>query len=189
MNQEKKEIQRYRVIKKLIFYILNISYLLGLVVCMICNFAMNHTLSWFWIVLVSIAISFTITSMSFYLRKNKYRILKLTSIFTILIYLLLIAINYVIKGSWLMNSFAIATFELVLLWIGVLFFTFVKINKQYKIAVNLLLLAVCTIFTNPFCEEVLNISSENNNIWNLIVGFGMIMSAFIIILKNFKIKK
>ncbi len=148
MNKAKKEIQRYRTLKKWLFYLINIGYLIGIITCFICNLVIDHQLSWFFIVLGGILIAFSITSLPFYLKKNKYRFAKTSLITTILIYGLLFVINLVNNGNWLLSSFAIATFEFILLWIGIVICTFTKIDKSYKIAIVLLLLSICSAFTN-----------------------------------------
>lgn len=185
MDQEKREIQKYRTIKKIIHYSILISYLIAIIVCFICNLVIDHTLSWFLIVLVSIGISFSLTNLPFYLKKDKYRITKITFVVTILIYLLLYAINFVSKGDWLLQSFAIATFELIFLWIGVVIGTFLKIDKCYKMAIILLLILACIIFTNPFCEKILNVISTSNNIYNIIVAISLVIIAIFITITRF----
>lgn len=183
LNQEKKEIQKYRTIKKWIFNFINISYLIGIITCFICNLVIEHKLSWFLIVLLGIMISFTITSLPLYLKRNKYRWFKVAFVFTILVYLLLFVINYVNNGNWLLNSFEIATFVFILLWIDVLICTFTNIDKSYKISIILISLAVLTAFTNPLCEKILNISSEND-FYNIITSVIMVIIAFCISLKK-----
>lgn len=180
MNQEKREIKRYRTIKKIIHYSISIGYLIALISCLICNLAIDHTLSWFLIVVVSIGISFSITNLPCYLKKDRYRVIKVSLVVTILIYILLFIINLVNNGNWLFQSFAIATFELILLWLGIVFYTFTKVDKHYKISVNLLLLSICTVFTNPFCEKILNISIQSNNIYNIIVAIAVVIIAIVI---------
>ena len=157
-----------KISKKYIFSILNISYLLGLIICFICNLAIEHTLSWFLIVMVAIAISFTITSYPIYLKINKYRGLKITTLLTILIYLLLATIHYVTGGDWLINSYKIATVELSLLWVTILIWTFTNFNYFYKISLSLFILAVSIIITNPICEKIFDISRQESNTYNVI---------------------
>ena len=54
-----KEASRYNYMRKSAFWTLNISYLLAILVCFIVNLAVNHTLSWFFIVLTSIMCAYT----------------------------------------------------------------------------------------------------------------------------------
>ena len=55
----KKDAKKYNNMKKGVFITLNICYLLALLTCFIVNIAVNHTLSWFYIVLTSIMCSYT----------------------------------------------------------------------------------------------------------------------------------
>lgn len=189
MNQEKREIKRYKTIKKIIHYCISIGYLIALITCFICNLAIDHKISWFLIVLTSIGISFSITNLPYYLKKDKYRVAKISLIVTILIYILLFITNLVSNGNWLFQAFAIATFEFILLWLGIVICTFIKIDKYYKISITLILLSICTAFTNPFCEKILNIVSQSNNTYNIIVAILLVIIAIIISIKRFSGKK
>jgi len=184
LNQEKKEIQKYRKIKKWIFNILNISYLFALITCFICNLVIDHTLSWFFIVLLGISISFTITSLSQYLNRNKYRFFKVSIVFTILVYMLLFAIDYINNGNWLFNGIKITTWILILLWFDVLIWTFTSIDKSYKISIILISFAILIAFTNPLCEKIFNVISKSDNIINIIISIILIAISFIISIKK-----
>lgn len=181
MNKEKKEIQKYRTLKKWLFYIINISYLIGGITCFICNLIMDHKLSWFFIVVVGLLISFSITSLPYYIKNNKYKILKITFVVTFLTYLLLFVINFVSLGNWLLESFLIASFVFLFLWIAMLICTFTKISSYYKISISLLLLAFLTVYTNSVCARVLNISNNEGNILNLICAAVMVVISLALI--------
>lgn len=188
-KEEKREIQRYRTLKKWMLNILNLGYIIGIISCFICNLAINHTLSWFLIALLGILISFSITSLPFYLKNNKYKFCKIAFIVTILIYLLLFTINYVNNGSWLIESFLIASFVFSFLWLAILIGTFTKIAFYYKVAISLVMVAFISIFTNPFCAKVLEIPDNGNNIYNFICAVIMIIIALYMSLKQLLSKK
>ena len=188
MNRENKEVQKYRRLKKWLFNILNFGYLIGLIICFICNLAIEHTLSWFLIVLVGVLISFSITSLPIYLKKNKYRFLKVSLIVTALVYLLLFTINYVTNGNWLLDSILIASVVFVVLWILILVCTFTKISTSYKVSISLIILAFLTIFANRLCAYVLDISNDSN-IYNIISAGIMVVIAIILGLKELLSKK
>lgn len=182
MNKEKKEAMKYRKLVKVTNLFLLSSYLIAIIVCFICNLVIDHTLSWFLIVFVSILISFTITSLPRYMKKDKYRIIKVSLIFSILIYLLLFTCAIFTKGDWFYSSCMIATFELALMWIGVVVFQFTKLKLEMKISIVLVLLAISTFLTNPICSYVLGIPANNDNTYNYIVSF--ILISCIIWIKN-----
>ena len=189
MTKEKREVKKYRTIKKWLFNIINFGYLIGIITSIICNLVVDHKLSWFLIVFLGILISFSITSLPFLMKNNKYKLCKISLIVTILIYLLLFTINYVDNGNWLLESFLIASFVFVFLWIIILVCTFTKIALYYKISISLFNLAFITIFTNQFCARVLEISNKDSNIPNLICAAIMILIASYLTLKQFLSKK
>lgn len=45
LTREKREIQKYRTLKKWIFIIT--TYFIGIITCFICNLVMDHKLPWF----------------------------------------------------------------------------------------------------------------------------------------------
>lgn len=189
LTEEKKEIKKYRTIKKIIQYCISASYIIALITCLICNLVIDHTISWFLIVLVSLGISFSITNLPFYLKKDKYVVAKVSLVVTILIYVLLFVINLVLDGNWLFKAFIIASFELILLWVGIFIYTFINIAKSYKLSISLLLLSVCTSLTNPLCEKIFNIPSMADNTYNLIVAFTLLVIAILISLIKCLTKK
>ena len=182
MNKEKKEIQKYRTIKKWLFNIINLGYLIG-------NLVIDHKLSWFLIVLIGVLISFSITSLPSCLKNNKYKFCKIFAIITILVYILLFIINYVNNGNWLLGSYLIASFVFIFLWISILICTFTKIALYYKISISLFMLSFVTVFTNQFCAKVLDIPNNDSNIPNVICAVIMIIIASYIGLKQFFSKK
>ena len=189
MNKEKKEIQKYRTIKKWLFNIINLGYLIGIISCFICNLVIDHKLSWFLIVLIGVLISFSITSLPSCLKNNKYKFCKIFAIITILVYILLFIINYVNNGNWLLGSYLIASFVFIFLWISILICTFTKIALYYKISISLFMLSFVTVFTNQFCAKVLDIPNNESNIPNVICAVIMIIIASYIGLKQFFSKK
>ena len=189
MNKEKKEIQKYRTIKKWLFNIINLGYLIGIISCFICNLVIDHKLSWFLIVLIGVLISFSITSLPSCLKNNKYKFCKIFAIITILVYILLFIINYVNNGNWLLGSYLIASFVFIFLWISILICTFTKIALYYKISISLFMLSFVTVFTNQFCAKVLDIPNNDSNIPNVICAVIMIIIASYIGLKQIKKKK
>lgn len=68
----KHEARNFRVIRGAWFWIPTISYAVALLTCFICNLAVNHTLSWFFIVLTALlcAYSFIPTFTSFFKSKK-----------------------------------------------------------------------------------------------------------------------
>lgn len=72
MRKMQHEARKFRVIRGVWVWIPTISYALALLTCFICNLAVNHTLSWFYIVLTALicAYAFIPTFTSFFERKK-----------------------------------------------------------------------------------------------------------------------
>lgn len=89
----KHEAHKFRVISGTWFWIPTISYAVTLVICFICNLAVNGTLSWFFIVFASLlcAYSFLPTFTSFF-EANKLLVFIVSSLATISLLLLVCAI-------------------------------------------------------------------------------------------------
>ena len=79
----------------LFFYI---SYGIALLVCSICNLAVDHTLSWFWIVASALLLAFTFTNLPAIVKKNQLIWLPL-SMFSAFCLLLSVCCIYV-GGDW-----------------------------------------------------------------------------------------
>lgn len=185
----KKENPKHREIKNGLLNILDLGYLIGIITCFICNLAIDRKLSWSLIVSVGVLMAFVITNLLFYLKNNKYKLCKISAAMTPLVYLLLFTINYIYGGDWLLGSFLIASFALIFWWICILVCTFAKIALNYKIAFCLLMLALVTIFMNPFIAKVLNISNDENNIPNVACAIVLLVVASYLTLKQLFNKK
>ena len=79
----------------LFFYI---AYGITVLTCFICNLAVDHTLSWFWIVVSALLLSFTFTNLPAIIRKKRLILLPL-SMFSALCLLLAVCCIYV-GGDW-----------------------------------------------------------------------------------------
>lgn len=92
-RKEKYEAKVYRKIARTWFWIPTICYIITIITCFICNLAINHTLSWFWVVLASLlcAYSFVPTFTSFF-SANKLLVFTITSLSSICLLLLVCAI-------------------------------------------------------------------------------------------------
>ena len=74
------EAKHYRAIRGAWFWVSTISYSVALIICFICNLAVNHKLSWFFVVLASLvcAYSFVPTFTSFF-KTDKLLVFAVTS--------------------------------------------------------------------------------------------------------------
>ncbi|MDE5943382.1 MAG: helix-turn-helix domain-containing protein [Clostridia bacterium] len=91
--------KKYRRISDIYFYGLCAAYALSLVICFICNLAVDKTLSWFFIVLCALITAFTLfPSVSRFLRR--YKLLVVVLSFTAALILLLLSCCLTLRGSW-----------------------------------------------------------------------------------------
>ena len=91
----KHEARKFRVIRGTWFWVPTISYAVALLTCFICNLAVNHTLSWFFIVLTALicAYSFIPTFTSFF-KSKKLLVFTVTSFSSICLLLYSCAYHY-----------------------------------------------------------------------------------------------
>ena len=100
----KHEARKFRMISHAWFWIPTISYAVALLTCFICNLAVNHTLSWFFIVLTALicAYSFIPTFTSFF---NSKKLLAFSVSTYLSISLLLFACAVYTNGlSWFLTA-------------------------------------------------------------------------------------
>lgn len=91
-----------------------VGYVAALVACFICNLAIFHTLSWFWVVLPSVALAYCITNLPF--RVTRHRTAVCLGAATVCLMLLLGACWWYAGGRWLGGAVAIVAMSLLLPW-------------------------------------------------------------------------
>lgn len=130
-DTETREIQRsaknYKRIVNIYKYTLLISYGAALLTCFICNLAIDHTLSWFFVVLTSIANAFSITVLPLYVRKNKA--ITVFAAFTITLLLLLLTCNIFSGGTWVIITVPCIITGLSLMFLPFVLRSFVENTK------------------------------------------------------------
>lgn len=112
---EKKQAKRYRGFVHAYQLGLTGSYVIALVTCFICNLAVDHTLSWFFIVLASLVFAFSVTILPTLLKK--YRALITFGSATILLHLLLFVCSLYTGGWYFSMGFPIANISLIIPWL------------------------------------------------------------------------
>lgn len=97
----KKDSDKYNKIKKTLFWTFNICYMIAILTCFIVNLAVDHTLSWFFIVLASIIVAYTFCpTITWVYEKYKLPIF-ITSTF-IGLFLLLLTCSIYTNDYWFM---------------------------------------------------------------------------------------
>jgi len=107
--------KRYmRMVKKL-KVTLAIIYGLTILTCFICNLAVSHTLSWFFIVTASVLLAFSISLLPVMLQKNR-AVITILAFFASTITLLLVCAIYV-RGDWFWISSVSVLFGMTLIFL------------------------------------------------------------------------
>ena len=151
----KYEARKFRVICGIWFWVPTISYAVTLLTCFICNLAVNHTLSWFYIVLTALicAYAFIPTFTSFF-EKRKLLVFTVTSYLSIC--LLLFACGVYTGGLYWFPVACIGTLMGYILVFGTILLSKTKLSRfKFVIAftavlVLTILLLLCVNSWQPF---------------------------------------
>ena len=100
----KHEARQFRVIRSAWFWVPTLSYALALLVCLICNLAVDHTLSWFFIVWTALICAYSfIPSFSFFFPSKKLLAFSVSTYLSICLLLLACAV-YTNGFSWFLTA-------------------------------------------------------------------------------------
>ena len=100
----KHEARKFRMIRSAWFWVPTISYAVALLICFICNLAVNHTLSWFFIVLTALLCAYTfVPTFTSFFKSKKLFVFALTSYLSIFLLLFTCAV-YTGGLSWLLTA-------------------------------------------------------------------------------------
>ena len=178
---EKLQAKKWRIVSlswSLFFYI---AYAVALIPCFICNLAIDKTLSWFWIVVSALTLSFTFTNLPKLIKKHKLIFLPLANYLALCLLLGVCAIYT--KGEW----FGIAALS-VLLGLSILFTPIYickygscsKIRKYadfLSVAVNFLLLNILLIVIDIYSV----VNGYVSRHWYFTTGFPIVSAIYLII--------
>lgn len=132
-------------------YIMTVSYGIAVLACFICNLAVQQTLSWFYIVLASVALAYCITNIPVIVKKHKLVTSGLCA--TAMVYVLLYVCNWLANGNWLFSvAYPVATVSLAYAWIILLICCLRNMNWLLKSAFISLVAGIATITINPLCN-------------------------------------
>ena len=149
----KNEAKKYRIIRGAWFWIPTVLYAVALLTCFICNLAINHKLSWFFIVFAALICSFSfIPSFTFLFRSKKLLVFSVSTYLSICLLLFVCAV-YTNGLSWFLTTCigVLIGYEVIFLPI---FLSQTKISR-FKYIISFTVACILTILL------LLNI-----NIWN-----------------------
>jgi len=100
----KQEARKFRTIRNIWFWIPTISYGAALITCFICNLAVNHTLSWFFVVLAALICAFTfVPTVTSFFETNKLLAFSVSTYLSICLLLFVCAV-YTRNLSWFLTA-------------------------------------------------------------------------------------
>lgn len=178
----KKDAYVFNRMKKTTFWTINICYILALLTCFIVNLAVNHTLSWFFIVLSSIICAYTFLPTVLYFVK-KYKTIIFAGSTFLSLFLLFLTCSIYTTNYW----FLIPTISLLLLYFiifyPILFFKqkkYLEKDKYDKLSKYFLLTYTIGIFVLILLLLlVIYCYSKFNIILGIIILGGIIMVPLI----------
>ena len=151
----KHEARKFRAIRSAWFWIPTISYAVALVPCFICNLAINHTLSWFFIVLTALLCAYAfVPTFTLFVKSKKLLVFTLTSFSSIC--LLLFACAVYTDGLYWLPVACIGTLMGYILAFGTILLSRTKLSRfKFVIAFTAvfaltILLLLCIYSWQPF---------------------------------------
>ena len=175
----KKEADKYNKIKKTLFWTLNICYAIALLVCFIVNLAVDHTLSWFFIVLISIIVAYSFCPTFVWVYEKYKKLIFIGSTF-ISLFLLFLTCSIYSDDYWFMMPTIGVLIAYFIIFYPILFKTqekymieekYGKLNKWFMITYLAgILLLIILLLIAIYCY----------NSFNLLLGIYITIGCFII---------
>ena len=151
----KHEARKFRMIRSAWFWIPTISYAIALLTCFICNLAIDHTLSWFFIVITALICAYSfIPSFTLFFNARKLLVFTITSFLSICLLLFTCAVYT--GGLYWFPVVAIGTLMGYILVFGTILLSKTKLSRfkfvlTFTAALGLtLLLLLCIYSWHPF---------------------------------------
>lgn len=139
----KHEARKFRVIRSAWFWVPTICYAVALLTCFICNLAVNHTLSWFFIVLTALICAYTfVPTVTSFFRTKKLLVFSVTTYLSICLLLFACAV-YTKSLSWFLTSCIGVLMGYVLLF-GPIFLSKSSLSR-YKFVISFTATCVLTV--------------------------------------------
>lgn len=180
-RKEKKQAKNWQTLSfswNLFFYI---AYALALIPCFICNLAINKTLSWFWIVLSALILSFTFTNLPSLVKKHKLLVLP-ASMFGALVLLLGVCAIYT-KGDWFIIPTLAILLALVIVFMPIYiskYKAFEKIrnyNDFISVAIDFVMLNILLIAIDVYCA----INGHSSGHWYLNIALPITFICYLLL--------
>ena len=178
-RQEKSQARKWKTLSfswNLFFYI---SYIITILVCFICNLAVSGTLSWFWIVLSSLILSFSFTNLPKIIKKHKLILLPLFMFLSLCLLLGVICIYT--NGNWFLIPSLSVSFSLIIIFTPIyiskykIFSKIKKFNDFVSISVDFIFLNLLLIVINLYCLS----NNYSTTFWYITLALPITLSCYI----------
>lgn len=139
----KLEARKYRTIRDIWFWAPSISYGVALITCLICNLAINHTLSWFFVVLAALLCAFTfVPTVTSFFETKKLLAFSVSTYLSVFLLLLTCAV-YTNGFSWFLTAAIGVLMGYVVVFVPVLLSK--KNYARYKHIISFTVLFILTV--------------------------------------------
>ena len=178
-RQEKIQARKWRTLSfswSLFFYI---AYALAIIPCFIVDLAVNHTLSWFWIVVSALLLSFTFTNLPKLIKKHKLILIPLSQFLALCLLLAVCAIYT--KGTWFWIAVMSVFLGLIIIFAPIfiakypIFKKIQKFNDFISIAIDFIVLNILLIVVDGYC--VSNGFAANH--WYFSLAFPIVLFVYL----------
>ncbi len=180
-REEKVQAKKWRTLSfswSLFFYI---SYAIALIPCFICDLAINKGLTWFWIVLSALVLSFTFTNLPKHIKKHKLIFVPLSE-FLALTLLLGVCCLYS-GGNWFGVASLSVLFGLIVILMPIyiskykIFEKIRNFNDFVSVGIDFVLLNILLVVIDLFSVS----NSYTDNHWYFKIAFPITPICYIII--------
>lgn len=185
MRKMEYEARKYRKVKKATLWLINLAFAIPLVICLICNLVVDHTLSWFFIVTASLGIAYSILVLPIYIKKEKSFVALMSGNISIV----LVIIFYWLFGNIgfsLINGLLILLFFSCFVW-GI--WAVIRFTKN-KLAFTLMIIGTLIAITTKAMDFITREKSNTTPYINEIIGITFIViGVIILVIKLLRTKK
>lgn len=144
-REEKAQAKKWRTFSTSWNLFWLISYIIAIIPCFICNLAINGVLTWFWIVVSALLLSFTFTNLPKFIKKYKLIFVPL-SMFLALCLLLGVCCIYT-KGDWFLIPVLSVLLGLLMIFIPI-YIAKLKIFEKVRKYNDFISVNICFILLN-----------------------------------------
>ena len=172
--------KRWKVLSSFWSIFFCISYGIALIVCFICNLCIDKTLSWFFIVLSSIILSFTCTNLPKLIKGYKLIFIPL-SIYSAVCLLLGVCCIYT-GGSWFFIATLSVFFALIVVFLPICIYVYdcfdkiKKYNAFISVATDFLLLSILLLVINAY-----TVKSYSTEFWYPTIALPIVVANYLVL--------